>query len=244
MIRANPVETIDAAREQVRIRPVILTTPARRGEHVDTIAAAFAGHPAFTEPIIHCDDNLQGAALATRDALRRAAGAGPVLFLEDDLLVDEEAGDRIAATRFPPDVAIVSFCDMREVPEFSREGLYPRSALGSDGLGWWGNQALLIHEDTVTMLQNVDWFSDDVESSHGVLVHKATYLDEGRNCSDIRMSLLVRSHGGRRVLYAVSVPSLFKHVGYESLCFPGRGMGERETRNWIGSRQEFGINPR
>lgn len=226
------------------IQPIILTTPARRGHHVDTIAAAFTEHDAFAEPLIHSDDRGDGAAVATRDAIRRAgqhAGEGHVLFLEDDLLVDSQAADRIAATRFPDEVAVVSFCDMREVPEFSRDGLYRRDPMGSDGRGWWGNQALLLHTETVAMAATADWFAVDIEESKGVCVHKATYGDDGRNCSDIRLSLLVAQHGGSRSGYAVSVPSLFKHVGYESLCFPGRGMGERETRNWIGDRRRFGL---
>lgn len=165
-----------------------------------------------------------------------------VLFLEDDLFVDAQAAARVAEVTFPEDVAVISFCDMREVPEFSPDGLYPRSPLGSDGLGWWGNQALLIHPDTLRVLRDVDWFGADVEDALGVRVHKLTYGDEGRNCSDIRLALLVHRHGGKRRMYAVNVPSVFKHVGYQSMCFPGRGMGERETRNWIGDRRRFGLS--
>lgn len=75
----------------------------------------------------------------------------------------------------------------------------------------------------------------------GIRVHDATYHDGGRNCSDIRLALLIHLHGGDRRNYAVHVPSLFKHVGTTSVCFPGRGMGERDTRNWIGDRRRFGI---
>lgn len=227
----------------MRIQPVVLTTPSRRAERVDDIVAAFTGHPAFADPIVHVDDAGTGAAAATWTALRRAAtGDSPVLFLEDDLLVDPEAADRIAATRFPDGVAVISFCDMREVPEFTPAGLYPRSALGSDGLGWWGNQALLIHPETVSLVARMDWFGEEIERSRGVEVHRVTYDDDGRNCSDIRLALLIDMHGATRRAYAVSVPSVFKHVGYESVCFPGRGMGERETRNWIADRRRFGLN--
>lgn len=226
----------------MKVTPVILTTPARRGDHVDAIAAAFTGHDAFESPLVHSDEAGHGAAASTRDAIALAGRSGShVLFLEDDLLADVEAPDRVAATRFPDDVAVISFCDMREVPEFSRDGLYRCDALGSDGRGWWGNQALLIHADTAAMLAGVDWFDEGIENSAGVVVHRATYHDQGRNCSDIRLSLLVHRYGGRRHGYAVSVPSVFKHVGYQSQCFPGRGMGERETRNWIGDRRRFGL---
>jgi hypothetical protein len=226
----------------VKIQPIILTAPARRRGQVDSIAAAFADQSGFAEPLIHSDDRGTGAAVATRDAIRHAGSHGaPVLFLEDDVLVDPEAPHRIANTEFPDDVAVISFCDMREVPEFSPEGLYLRDAMGSDGRGWWGNQALLIHPETSAMLGRVDWFAPEIEDSIGVRVHKVTYNDNGRNCSDIRLSLLVRLHGGTRHRYAVSVPSVCKHIGHESVCFPGRTMGERETRNWIADRRRFGL---
>jgi hypothetical protein len=226
----------------VKIQPIVLTTPARRHGQVDSIAEAFADHSGFETPLIHSDDRGAGAAAATRDAIRRAGtNDAPVLFLEDDVLVDPEAPDRIARADFPEDVAVISFCDMREVPEFSPGGLYLRDAMGSDGRGWWGNQALLIHAETAVLLGRVDWFAPEIEDSIGVRVHKVTYNDDGRNCSDIRLSLLVRLHGGTRYRYAVSVPSVCKHVGYESVCFPGRSMGERETRNWIADRRRFGL---
>jgi len=82
-----------------------------------------------------------------------------------------------------------------------------------------------------------------VQASRGIRSHIAAYEDGGQNCSDIRFSLLVHLHGGDRRLYAVYVPSLFKHVGHDSACFPGRAMGERETRNWIADRRRFGIDP-
>ena len=224
------------------IQPVVLTTPERGGA-AETIGVALRGHPGIADPLVHRDTAGHGAARATRDAIRLAAAGGRhVLFVEDDVSVDHEAPARIAATTFPDGVAVMSFCDMREVAEFSAAGLYRRSPLGSDGRGWWGNQALLIHRDTVAMCCSEDWFGSAIESSRGVRVHQATYRDQGRNCSDIRLAMLVHLCGGSRRDYAVSVPSVFRHVGHTSLCFPGRGMGERETRNWIGDRRRFGID--
>jgi hypothetical protein len=228
-----------------RIQPVILTTPERRALHVADICAAFSGWGGLAEPLIHCDERGDGAARATRDAIVRAAAradGGHVLLLEDVVLVDSSAPAALAATRFPTGVAAISFCDMREVPEFSPPGIYVCSALGSDGRGWWGNQALLLHRDTVAMCRREDWFSPHIEASLGLATHKAAYGDEGRNCSDIRLALLIDGCGGERRSYAVHVPSLLKHVGYDSACFPGRSMGERETRNWIGDRRRFGID--
>lgn len=224
------------------VQPVILATPRRLSEQVGALRAAFTDAPGFADPILYLDEGNVGAARATRDALRVAGASGEhVLFLEDDVVVDPEAPARIAATDFPPDVAVISFCDMREVAEFAPSGLHRRSALGSDGRGWWGNQALLLHRETVALLARVDWFSPELESALGIRVHKLTYGDGGRNCSDIRLALLVHQHGRTRASYAVSVPSLFKHVGHVSACFPGRSMGERETRNWIADRRRFGI---
>ena len=226
------------------VQPVILTTPARQSEHVAALLAAFSGAPGFAEPIVHCDERGEGAAVATRDAIV-AAGVGGhhVLFLEDDVLVDHEAPATIAAIEFPDGVAAISFCDMREIAEYAPRGIYRCSALGSDGRGWWGNQALLLHRDTVAMCVREDWFRPELEDSLGIRVHKESYGDDGRNCSDIRLALLIHSHGGSRRDYAVHVPSLFRHVGHESVCFPGRSMGERETRNWIADRRRYGIDP-
>jgi hypothetical protein len=67
-----------------------------------------------------------------------------------------------------------------------------------------------------------------------------TYDDEGRNCADIRLALIVHCQPERNC-YAVHVPSLFLHLGHESLCFPGRSMGERSTRNWVAHRRRYGI---
>ncbi len=229
---------------QTAIQPVILTTPGREGEHVADITAAFTGCAGFAEPLVYRDGRGDGAAVATREAVAAAAaaaGGAPVLFLEDDVLVDGTAAEAVRAVRFPAGVAVISFCDMREVPEFSPPGLYARSPLGSDGRGWWGNQALLLHRDTVAMCVREDWFAPQIEESWGVRTHAATYGD-GRNCSDIRLALLVHLCGGDRRRYAVHVPSVFKHVGHESACFPGRSMGERETRNWIGDRRRFGVD--
>lgn len=225
------------------VQPVVLTTPGRDPGRVTDIAAALRGVPGIAEPIVHSDEPRAGAAMATRDAILRAGErGGHVLFVEDDVEVHPEAARRVAAVEFPTGVAVVSFCDMREVPEFSPAGLYRRSPLASDGRGWWGNQALLIHRETVEMCRQQDWFGPQVEDSDGVRVHKATYDDQGRNCSDVRLAMLVHLFGGERRDYAVYVPSVFRHVGQESMCFPGRGIGERETRNWLGDRLRFAID--
>lgn len=207
--------------------------------------AALSTDPRIAVPIVHRDQRREGAALATKEALRRGAAAGEgqhVLFLEDDVDIDPMASSRVATTEFPDGVGVISFCDMREVPEFSPVGLYRRSALGADGRGWWGNQALLIHHEIAAMCVAADWFAPEIEESPGVQAHRVAYGDDGLNCSDLRLALLVHRHGGARRDYAVHVPSLFRHVGGDSACFPGRGMGERETRNWIGDRRRFGID--
>ena len=225
------------------IQPVILTMPGERAAMVEELRQSFSAHSRFREPLIYCDTELEGAARATRMAIQLAcqqAPGSPVLFLEDDVVADGEATERIGSMAFAPSWAVISFCDMREVEEYAPDGLYECSALGSDGRGWWGNQALLLHSDTANLLATADWFSPDIESARGVVVHRVTYDDEGRNCADIRLALIVHGQPVRN-WYAVHVPSLFLHQGHQSLCFPGRSMGERSTRNWIGSRRRYGI---
>jgi hypothetical protein len=195
-------------------------------------------------PIVHEDRTAAGAARATQAAIIAAHLQAPeaaVLLLEDDVEAHPEALPTILRISFPETTGVISFCDMREVEEYAVDGLYDRSALGSDGRGWWGNQALLIHPETVLALVNADWFSPEIESARGVVVHRATYDDDGRNCADIRLALIVH-HQPRRNRYGVVVPSVFLHLGHQSLCFPGRSMGERATRNWIGSRLRYGIH--
>ena len=234
---------LDHAAVRPWIQPVILTVPGRERDCVTPMIQALSGQSGFHPAIVFEDRSGIGAAEATRQALFSAGESDcHVLFLEDDLVMDEEASARIAATSFPDGVGIISFCDMREVPEYSPAGLYRFGAMGCDGRGWWGNQALLIHLDIVRMCARVDWFSQEIEDALGIRVHKLTYGDDGRNCSDIRLALLVASHGNDRREYAVSVPSVFSHVGHVSVCFPGRTIGERETRNWIGDRRRFSID--
>ena len=226
------------------IQPVILTTPGDRGAMVAALREHFSAHSRFREPLIHCDAAWQGAALATREAIRLAceqAPGCPVLLLEDDVLADAEAAQRISAVAFAPRWGVISFCDMREVEEYAPDGLYECSALGSDGRGWWGNQALLLHPETACVLAESDWFLPSIENSRGVIAHRITYQDAGRNCADIRLALIVHQQPIRNC-YAVHVPSLFLHRGHDSLCFPGRSMGERATRNWIASRRRYGIS--
>lgn len=226
------------------IQPVILTTPGVREEIVAALRRQFSAQPRFLEPLVYCDARRQGAAVATREAIRLACRQAPgcsVLFLEDDVLADAEAAHRIGAVAFAPSWGVISFCDMREVDEYAPDGLYECSALGSDGRGWWGNQALLLHPETACQLASANWFSDAIENARGVLAHRVTYQDQGRNCADIRLALIVHQQPIRN-RYAVHVPSLFLHLGHESLCFPGRSMGERATRNWVANRRRYGIS--
>lgn len=226
------------------IQPVILTSDGRRQIWVQALQEAFTNQPGFLAPLVHQDLARAGAARATQQAIqlatRQAAGT-PILLLEDDVQPHPEMPGKVLQVQFPHRVAVISFCDMREVEEYARDGLYELSALGSDGRGWWGNQALLIHPETAAVLAATDWFTATIEQARGVVVHRVAYEDGGLNCADIRLSLIVH-HQPHRNRYAVHVPSLFLHLGHESLCFPGRSMGERATRNWLESRSRYGIN--
>lgn len=225
------------------IQPVILTVPGQRHAWVAALVRHFCDQAGFCRPLVHADAAAAGAARATQQAIeaaiRRAPGA-PVLLLEDDVQADPEALEAIRQARFGDHVGVISFCDMREVEEYAPDGLYERSALGSDGRGWWGNQALLMHPDTAAALAAADWFAPEIEQAPGVVVHRVTYNDAGRNCADIRLALIVHRQPQRN-RFAVHVPSVFLHLGQDSLCFPGRSMGERATRNWIAQRRRYDI---
>lgn len=230
----------------MKIRPVVVTTQAvAEASTVDHGAAIKSRHGTFAKLVraitegfgegsTYVDDTNSGAAVSTFMAIGHEAVFSPgsaVLFFEDDVEMCPEAPAIIkaVASDWPDDVGVISFCDMREIPSGSDPGLYHLNALGSDRLGWWGNQCLLIHPDVVTHLANSNWFSAEICSHPGIASHVVAYQDHGLQCSDKRMSLVV--HSGPRPLYAVHVPSLVKHVGQSSICFGGRTMGERETRN-------------
>lgn len=188
-------------------------------------------------------DNGLGAAMATRSAIQVALGlsgiADHILFMEDDVELHQTASRTVKSTEFPDQVGIISFCDMREMRHNTKDGLYIRDAIGCDGRGWWGNQAILLHRETARLAVDKSWFSDEICKFPSVAAHSINFGDNGINCSDIRLSLIVHRYGGARNKYAVSVPSVFRHAGYTSKCFPDRlpELGERETKNWIGDRK-------
>jgi len=222
------------------VLPIVLTVPSR--EPV-TYFSQFAD--TFQPTIVLCDTTGRGAAEQTRQAFVTASARPDchLLLAEDDVELHPSLGTAVGALlapgAWPDDVGAISFCDMREMDPGTAAGLYNRSALGVDNRGWWGNQLLLVHREVVATIATLDWFSTLVESSPGVQAHKAAYGDGGRNCSDIRLSILVH-HNCLRNRYAVHVPSLGFHQGVASRCFPDRqcGLGERYTRNWSGEHDE------
>ena len=177
-----------------------------------------------------------GGARSTHAALKWASIRWPgkrVLFLEDDVLPALESNEvlrRVEALEPRGLNALYCLCDMRELEEGSEPGVHSVSALGAAGDGWWGNQALLLREDTVRYLAGSDWFADWIEESAPVQLHKNYWKDDGVQCSDCRLGLLVNKLELRNQI-GVHVPSLFYHVGEESLCFPGESLGKRRTRN-------------
>jgi len=227
--------------------PLILSVPSREPRtNFDQFGSRF-------DCVYHiCDTDHLGAAEQTRRAFIMAdrANYAPgkrgdkrhLLFAEDDVILHPELPDAIARLlqpgAWPEHVAVISFCDMREMDPDSPNGLYTRSALGCDGRGWWGNQLLLIHYSIVHQVADLNWFSTFIENCRGIRAHKEAYGDNGRNCSDVRLSLLIHYHCAPRNSYAVHVPSLGFHIGTASACFPDRqlGMGERYTRNWLGNK--------
>lgn len=218
------------------ILPVILTSGTRNPEKLlddvsETFGRAFAYRDSFRD----------GASISTKTAIRHGYERDCTafqLFLEDDVEIHPSLGDRLSLLEYPEKVGVLSLCDMREMRHNAPDGIYVKSALGCDNRGWWGNQAMLIHPDIVEMLVRQDWNDRIITSFPSVMAHAVNFGDLGKNCSDIRMSLLVDIYGGNRNKYAVYVPSLVLHLGFVSNCFPDRygELGERETKNWIGDR--------
>jgi len=222
------------------IQPVVLSTPTRpTNSQLELDLMRVFGAQGFET---YEDEDSEGAAVATSVAIDVALDRSPhkhVLFLEDDVELHPDFAHVLRQVKFAPGIGVISLCDMREMSTGTATGIYPCSALGCDNRGWWGNQALLIHSSVAQMLMKQNWAAEWIEESPGVRAHKAAYGDGGRNCSDVRLSLLVDRYGEDRNRYAVLVPSIVRHVGYRSQCFPDRVpvLGERETRNWMGDRR-------
>jgi hypothetical protein len=178
-----------------------------------------------------------GSARATHAALKWASTHWPgkrILFLEDDVLPAVETDELLRwVDSLEPLEALYCLCDMRELEEGAKPGVYSVSALGAAGDGWWGNQALLFRADTVRWVADQDWFSEAIEGSDQVQLHKQYWRDGGVQCSDVRLGLLVDSHPVRNKI-GVHVPSLFYHTGEDSICFPGEALGKHRTRNIAG----------
>ena len=223
----------------LNVIPVVLTTTGKCTLLTDSL------NDHFGRCEVYKDKCMQGAAISTQNAIMWASSLdikASVLFCEDDILLSPRFGNIVKGVRWDehPGVGVISFCDMREVAEGSDGGYHKRSAMGSCGGGWWGNQCLLIHPLTARELSHANWWSTSINTSRPIRAHAIRYGDDGRNASDIRMSMVV--HNSSRPFYSVYVPSLALHVGHESRCFPGRTMGERATRNpdiWFLSRPEW-----
>jgi hypothetical protein len=215
--------------EVTMVQAVILTCDRTNGRQAELFSELDE-----LNPIIYRDRG-EGAAIGTKKALWEALihSSGTdrdIAFFEDDVVPHPCAAHTVLCTVLPPDVGVMSFCDMRELPEGTVPGQYEVSAMGIDGRGFWGNQALLIRRDVAVILASTDWFSEEIEALPGVQAHKCLWPKDLKalNCSDIRMSYIVHTMGLR---YCVYVPSLFEHVGHVSACFPRVGLGERTTRN-------------
>lgn len=210
------------------VTPVVLTSGER--DPSDLVAEVTRQ---FGACLLHRDVQRVGAAASTRNAIALAAESRQnVLFCEDDVELSSCTARLVSQLQWPEGVGVISLCDMRELPQGAHPGLYTRDPMGCDSRGWWGNQAMLIRADVAARLSYLPWRAH-TNDLPGVRAHAENWGDWGNNCSDIRMAHLVSLMG---LQYAVLVPSLVRHVGVRSNCFPGRavGLGERETRNWIG----------
>ena len=176
-----------------------------------------------------------GAARATHATLKWASNRWPkenILFLEDDVLPAVEGLlERVEGLEVTGSNALLCLCDQGELEEGTEPGVYPRSPLGADEDGWWGNQALLFDPEVLRWLVEQDWFSRELEESEQIQAYKNCWKDDASDASDVRLGLLVGSHPTRNTI-GVHVPSLFYHVGEDSLRYPGGSI--LSTRNVAG----------
>lgn len=158
------------------------------------------------------------------DAFRYAhmENACRLLYFEDDIELCRNAIRRMATITIPPDVAFMSFHDVKEAPPLTPAGIYRVPAAGRDGNGFWGAQAMVFPQRTLAYLAPLDPFEPrrwrDSWKRHGdrVLEHY--------------VGLSPWPH------YAVHIPCLVKHLGEISIAHPGKPLQLRPTSNWRGAQ--------
>jgi hypothetical protein len=141
---------------------VVITVPSRKTTVPEQLRLGFA------DVRVYVDECMRGGARVTQNGIRLATGNEHVLLSEDDILVCDDLYGAVKAAEFPSQVGVICYCDMREMPTDTPRG-------GSDGLGWWGNQCLLIHKEVVLYLQIEDWFVSEVCNHPGVLSHAVAF---------------------------------------------------------------------
>lgn len=142
-----------------------------------------------------------------------------LLFFEDDVVLCKNAIARMLETGVPDACAFTSFFDMKEMDtaRFLDQGLYRVSAMGVDGRGYWGSQALLWPRRTMA------WLCDR---------KAAIFKGESKHSSDcIFGSHLLYSPWPE---YALHVPNLVEHVGDVSAIWSWVPKVNRQATSFLG----------
>lgn len=168
-----------------------------------------------------------GNTLAMRSLQMWAATSGEdAILLEDDIELQPGGLDRLrAAGRSAVGVCVVYGSDIREMTEGASDGVYEIPVCGRKGHGVIGTQAVYYAADTLS------WLAQQVlpREDHALVRSHVSCYGSLRNVSDVVLSALLSRRSWRA---AVLVPSICRHVGYESACFPGALIeGRAETRN-------------
>lgn len=140
---------------------------------------------------------------AVLEAFTIGAEYDRLLFFEDDVIACRNAVVRMRQVGVPDDCAFTTFFDMKEGRCGDPAGLSRVPAMGKDGRGFWGTQAVMFPQRTLRYLvDNKRFWVDAVPNKHSadaLFSHQLLYSPWPQ--------------------YALHTPNLVEHVGDVSSVF-------------------------
>lgn len=155
------------------------------------------------------------------------------LLFEDDVWPARNAVRLMTGLAVPSDLAFLSFFDSYECPQGAPYGVYPKRTSGSDGWGFRYSQCVLIPNRTMRFL--VDHFPEPRDIAIRVWSSETgeSWRKGDKNRADNAIGYALAKSPWPQ--YGVFVPSLVRHIGFESAAAPGPFDERKIERNFPGN---------